>query len=42
MVRASLMKDVDTPYTGARVTCLKLGEVMVEILIGNRESSTNK
>ena len=34
--------QVEAPHTGLVVTCLRLGEAKVEVILGNKPSSTNK
>ena len=39
---ARLIDQVEVPHTGVKVTCLRLGEAQVEVILGNKPSSTNK
>ena len=42
VVAARLIDQVEAPHTGLVVTCLRLGEAKVEVILGNKPSSTNK
>ena len=42
VVTVALLEEVAHPFTGARVLCHKLGEANVRVVVGNRESATNK
>ena len=42
VVAARLIDQVEAPHTGFVVTCLRLGEAKVEVILGNKPSSTNK
>ena len=42
VVAVRLLEKVEAPHTGLVVTCLRLGEANVEVILGNKPSSTNK
>ena len=37
-----MLEEVAHPFTGARVLCHKLGETNIRVIVGNKESATNK
>ena len=42
VVTVSMLEEVAHPFTGARVLCHKLGETYIRVIVGNKESATNK
>ena len=42
VVATRLIDTVEAPHTGLVVTCLRLGEAKVEVILANKPSSTNK
>lgn len=42
VVTVALLEEVAHPFTGARVLCHKLGEANIRVIVGNKESATNK
>ena len=38
----NMLEEVAHPFTAARVLCHKLGEAKIRVMVGNKESATNK
>ena len=42
VVTVTMLEEVAHPFTAARVLCHKLGEANIRVIVGNKESATNK
>ena len=42
VVTVTMLEEVEHPFTAARVLCHKLGEANIRVIVGNKESATNK